>query len=84
MAVFKKAGVYEIDYDVNGRWKRERIGPDKRLGETVLKKRQVAIAEAKYLDKTRVPRCTFDELAGLYLAWARIHYQERRASENPP
>ena len=52
MAVFKKQGVYWIDYYVSGRRKRERIGPDKRLAETVLKKRQVAIAEGKYLDKT--------------------------------
>jgi integrase len=75
MAVFKKQGVYWIDYYVNGRRKRERIGPDKRLAETVLKKRQVAIAEGKYLDKRRVPRCTFHELAALYLTWARTHHQ---------
>ena len=41
MAVFKKQGVYWIDYYVNGyyvngRRKRERIGPDKPLAETVL------------------------------------------------
>ncbi len=75
MAVFKKQGVYWIDYYVSGRGKRERIGPGKRLAKTVLKKRQVAIAAGKYLDKTRVPRCTFDELAGLYLTWARTHHQ---------
>jgi integrase len=75
MAVFKKQGVYWIDYYVSGRRKRERIGPDKRLAETVLRKRQVAIAEGKYLDKRKVPRCTFDELAGLYLTWARTHHQ---------
>ena len=74
MAVFKKAGVYWIDYYVSGRRKRERIGPDKKLADTVLKKRQVAIAEGKYLDKRRAPRCTFDELAGLYLAWSRTHH----------
>jgi integrase len=75
MAVFKKQGIYWIDYYVNGRRKRERIGPDKRLAETVLKKRQVEIAEGKYLDKRKMPRCTFDELAGLYLSWARTHHQ---------
>ena len=52
---------------VSGHRKRERIGPDKRLAETVLKKRQVAIAEGKYLDKRTVPSCTFTELARLYL-----------------
>jgi integrase len=75
MAVFKKQGVYWIDYYVQGRRKRERIGPDKRLAETVLQKRKVAIAEGKYLDKKRVPRCTFDELAALYLTWAQTNHQ---------
>jgi endo-alpha-1,4-polygalactosaminidase (GH114 family) len=34
MAVFKKQGVYWIDYYVNGWRNRERIGADKRLAET--------------------------------------------------
>ena len=51
MAVFKKQGVYWVDYYVNGQRKRERIGPDKRLAETVLKKRKVEIAEEKFLDR---------------------------------
>jgi integrase len=75
MAVFKKQGVYWIDYYVQGHRKRERIGPDKRLAETVLHKRKVAIAEGKYLDKRTVPRCTFDEFAALYLTWAQANHQ---------
>jgi hypothetical protein len=51
---------------VNGRRKRERIRPDKR---------QVEIAGGKYLDKWKVPRCTFDELATLHLTWARAHHE---------
>jgi hypothetical protein len=51
------------------------IGPDKRLAETVLKKRQVAIAEGKYLDKRSVPSCTFTELARLYLPWAQVNHR---------
>jgi hypothetical protein len=39
MSVFKKQGGYRIDYYVNGHRKRERIGPDKRLAETVLYQR---------------------------------------------
>lgn len=73
MSVFKKQGVYWIDYYVNGRRKRERIGPDKKLAETVLKKRKVAVAEGKYLDKRHVPRCTYSELADIYLDWARVN-----------
>ena len=75
MAVFKKHSVYRIDYYVSGRRKRERIGPDKRLAETVLRKRKVEIAEGKYLDKRMVPRCTFTELAALYLEWAKVHHR---------
>jgi integrase len=74
MAVFKKQGVYWIDYYANGRRKRERIGPDKRLADTVLKKRKVELAEGKYLDKRRIPRCTFAELAALYLEWAKANH----------
>jgi len=35
MGVFGKQGVFWIDYCVNGRRKRERIGPDKGLAKTV-------------------------------------------------
>jgi RecA-family ATPase len=82
MAVFKKQGVYWIDYYVSGRRKRERIGPDKRLAELVLRKRQVEIAEGKYLDKKRVPRCTFNELAALYLPWAQTNHRSYVATKS--
>jgi hypothetical protein len=38
MGVFKKQGVYWIDYDVSGHRMRERIGPDKRLAEAALQR----------------------------------------------
>ena len=82
MAVFKKQGVYWIDYYLNGRRKREHIGPDKRLEETVLRKRQVEIAEGKYLDKRQVPRCTFNELAALYLPWAQTNHRSYTATKS--
>ena len=77
MAVFKKQGVYWIDYYVNGQRKRERIGPDKRLAETVLKKRKVEIAEGKFLEKKRPVTTTFDELADVYLLYASDQQQKR-------
>jgi hypothetical protein len=63
MGVFKKQDVYWIDYYVNGRRKRERIGPDKRLAETVHRKRKVEIAEGKFLDRQKPVTTTFGELA---------------------
>jgi hypothetical protein len=75
MGVFKEQRVCWIDYYVSGHRKRERIGPDKRLAETVLRKRKVEIAEGNYLDRRTVPRCTFHELSGLYLAWAHANHR---------
>jgi hypothetical protein len=46
----KKQGIYWIDYYINGRRKRERIGPSKKLAEVVLRKRKVEVAEAEFLD----------------------------------
>jgi integrase len=71
MGVFKKQGVYWIDYYLNGHRKRERIGPDKRLAETVLRKRKVEIAEGRFLEKKRPVTTTFDELADAYLPYSR-------------
>jgi integrase len=71
MAVFKKQGVYWIDYYVDGHRKRERIGPDKKLAETVLKKRKVEIAEGKFLEKKRPITTIFDELTQAYLIYSR-------------
>ena len=36
MGVFKKQGAYGIDYYVSSHRKRERIGADKQMAETVL------------------------------------------------
>jgi integrase len=78
MGVFRKQGVYWIDYYLNGHRKRERIGPDKRLAETVLKKRKVEIAEGKFLDRQRPVTTTFDELADAYFTY--VVYQQRKRS----
>jgi hypothetical protein len=41
--VLKKQGVFWIDYYVGGHRKRERIGRDRRLAETVLRKHKVEV-----------------------------------------
>jgi hypothetical protein len=66
MSVFKKHGIYCIDYCVQGHRERERIGPDKRLAETVLRKRKVEIAEGRLLERRQPITTTFDELADAY------------------
>lgn len=67
MAVFKKDNDWYIDYYVNGRRKREKIGPNKKLALTVLQKRKVQIAENRYLDKKKISKVLFQEFAKDYL-----------------
>jgi len=43
MGVFKKGKNWYIDYYVNGRRKREKIGPNRRQSELVFQKRQVQV-----------------------------------------
>jgi integrase len=63
---------------VQGHQKRERIGPDKRLAETVHRKRKVEIAEGKFLEKKRPVTTTFDELADTYYAYV-VNQQRKRS-----
>ena len=80
MGLFKRNNDFWIDYYVNGKRRREKIGTSKALAETVLKKRKVEIAENKFLDIRREQRIRFnlfaDEYIELYaktnnIAWKR-------------
>jgi hypothetical protein len=35
----------------------------------------VEIAEGKFLNKKKMPRCAFQELAALYLPWAQTNHR---------
>ena len=67
MGLYKKRENWFIDYYVNGRRKRERIGTSKKVAETVLKKRKVQIAEGKFLNIDRAERVKFKDFAPIYL-----------------
>jgi integrase len=86
MGVFKKGRDCWIDYYVNGRRKREKIGPNKRLAETVLQKRKVEIAEGKFLDKRKEVKVKFEVAANGYLNWSkankRSHGRDRISLNN--
>jgi integrase len=67
MAVYKKGDNWYIDYRVNYRRKREKIGPSKALAETVFKKRKVEIAEGKFLDIKKEHKVKLEDFADEYL-----------------
>jgi len=67
MGVYRKGEDWYIDYYVHGRRKREKIGPSKKLAETVLKKRKVEIAEGKFLDIKKEYKVRFEDFSDEYL-----------------
>jgi integrase len=73
MAILQKGKDWYIDYYYQGRRKREKIGPSRRLAEAVLAKRKLEIAENRYLDVRRKNQVSFKELASLYLEYSRAN-----------
>ncbi len=67
MGRYLKGGNWYIDYYVDGRRKREMIGPSKVLAEKVLAKRKVEIAENKFLDIRKESKIKFEVFADEYL-----------------
>ena len=76
MAVFKRKSVYYIDYSFNGRRTREAVSESKKIADTVLQKRKVAIAEGKYLDIKKTEKIRFEDFADEYLA---IHSKPKKS-----
>lgn len=73
MGLFKRGSAWYIDFYVNGRRVREKIGPNRKLAESVLAKRKVQATENRYLDIRKKNRCTFDQLAGQYMEWSKTN-----------
>ncbi len=81
MAIFKKDGAWYIDYYVNGRGRRERIGSSRKLAEAVLAKRKVQIAEGKFLDVSGPTKIKFETLAAEYLKFSKINKRSWRKDQ---
>lgn len=67
MAVFQRHGEWYVDYYANGRRKREKVGPSKKLAQDVLRKRQVQVAENKFLDIRKEEKVKFRDFAQTFL-----------------
>jgi len=79
VGVFKKGTNWYIDYYVQGRRKREKIGPSKAQARVVLQKRKVQIAEGKFLDVHRYEKIKFEDMARTYLeAYSRPNKKSSR------
>ena len=82
MSVFKKGKNYYIDYYVNGRRKREKVGPNKRQALIVLQKRKVQVVERKFLDIQRHEKIKFEDMAKTYIeAYSKPNKRSFRRDE---
>jgi len=65
--------IYWVEfYNGEGQRKRERIGPNKALAETIHRKRLVERAEGKLLDRKKGDKVRFDQLAKHYLSLPEV------------
>lgn len=73
-ALVKHSGrVYWIDYLIEGKRRRERIGPNKEAAEHRLREVLSARAEGRHIKKPRELKSTFNDLAKRYHEWARVN-----------
>jgi integrase len=77
MAIFRRGEDYYIDYYVQGKRKREKIGPSKTLAENVLRKRKLQIAENRFLDIKRQEKIKFEDFANTYF---ELHSKQHKKS----
>ncbi len=63
MGTYLKGENWYIDYYANGRRRREKIGPSKKLAKEVLQKRKVQIAENRFLDVKKNQKIRFEDFA---------------------
>jgi integrase len=68
--------------DLEGRYRRRKIGPDKQAAERILAKIKVEIAEGRYIDRKATFKVTLGELVDKYLPYVKnVRKKRSYASE---
>jgi hypothetical protein len=90
MGVFKKGDNWYMDYRIQGRRIRKKIGSNKKLAENVLHKKKTEIAENRFLDVRKNEKIRFKDFAEQFLnlhskpnkkSWKDDYYNLRRISK---
>ena len=82
MSVYKRGDIYYIDFYVNGKRVREKIGPNQKLAKQVLAKRQTEVAEGKFLEKKKEVTMRLDKLIDEYLEHTKELKKSHRRDKN--
>jgi len=78
MGAYKRKNIWYIDYYFDGKRIRERVSPNKKLAERILAIRTTEITQAKFDIETYKSVITFDELAKIYIKYAKINKKSWR------
>jgi integrase len=78
MGIYKRNKIWYIDYYFEGKRIRERVGPRKKLAESILTIRQAEIAQGKFDIQLLKPSVTFKELSDLYIEYAKVNKKSWR------
>jgi len=79
MGIFKKGENYYIDYYVNGKRKREMIGPNKMLAKKALDARRGEVVRQKYKLPDKKKKFLFEEFAEIYLNYVKGYKKSARS-----
>ncbi len=74
--IYSDNGTYCIQFFVDGKRHRQRIGPNLRQAEAVLGKKRAEIREGRFFDAPKRTTATFDDLANEYMRWIAPNEQE--------
>jgi integrase len=77
--IYQRNGQWTINFTVNGKRVRQKIGPSKRMAEMVLKKHMAAALEGKFFAKRDFGKMSFQEFANSYLEKEIPHLKSARS-----
>jgi integrase len=73
VGLYRQGTNWYIDFYANGRRVRQKIGPSKKLAESVLNKQKTAVVERRYLDIRKKSKVKFETLVEIYLNYAKAN-----------
>jgi integrase len=73
MALYRRRDIWYIDYYADGKRYREVVGRNRKSAERALAKREVQVAEDRFLDLALKRQVRFDQLILQYLEYAKVN-----------
>lgn len=71
MRIYKRKGIYYIDYSFNGKRRRKKVGTSKKMAELALKETELRIAKGQYLGVIEPETMIVDDLCEKYLKFSK-------------